>query len=95
MLLPIREQVDKRKFNEFLKKAEIDGASLDTSKIQKMILNITQKNNITALDLLPDFSKRNINNTFFFEIDGHWNEKGHELAAELIYKELLRNGYLS
>lgn len=95
VLLPMREQVDRRKFDEFLNKTRISKSDLDTTKIQKMLLNITQKNNIAVLDLLPEFSKRNINNTFFFEIDGHWNEKGHELVADLIYKELLKNGYLS
>ena len=26
--------------------------------------------------------------SFIFKNDGHWNEKGHKLAAETLFKEL-------
>lgn len=42
--------------------------------------------------MLPYFKSRNINNTFYFEIDGHWNEKWHALASEILYGYLIDKG---
>lgn len=60
-------------------------------KIQQMTKEFAKKNNIGVFDMLPYFKSRNINNTFYFEIDGHWNEKGHALASELLYDYLVDN----
>ena len=32
--------------------------------------------------------------TFCFRYDGHWNQKGHQLAAESIYQSLKREGWI-
>ena len=95
LLIPTKGQVDERKFSEFVEKYDLDLSELELRKAQKILLQIGRENNIEMLDLLPEFSKRNKNNTFYFEIDGHWNEKGHELASNLIYEKLINEGMIS
>lgn len=95
VLIPTKGQVDQEKFLEFVSKYEFDRSELELDKAQKIFLEFGKENNIKMLNLLPDFSKRNKNNTFYFEIDGHWNEKGHELAANLIYEKLINDGFIS
>lgn len=95
VLIPMKEQVDERKFSELMDKYKLDKSQLEIKKAQEILLEFGGKNSITMLDMLPGFSKRNKNNTFYFEIDGHWNEKGHKLAANLIYEKLINEGFIS
>lgn len=90
LLIPSREQVDETKLKQFIIKNKINEPGLDVTNMQKKISKFAQENNITYLDVLPQFRQKNINNTFYFEIDGHWNAKGHELAAELLYDYLAK-----
>lgn len=90
-IIPHREQVDNLKFKEFAKENNLNEKDLEYDKIQKLTLKFAKENNINAFDMLPYFRQKNINNTFYFDIDGHWNGKGHELAADLLY-EYLKNG---
>ncbi len=94
VIIPNREQVDKNKLAEFAKQNNIDEKNLEPDKIQKLAAKFAAENKIGFLDLLPYFRQKNINNTFYFNIDGHWNEKGHELAADLIYDYLGKNGVI-
>lgn len=94
VLIPTKEQVDKAKFSEMAEKFSLDKTQLEADKAQKIFLQFGKENSILMLDLLPEFSRRNKNNTFYFNIDGHWNERGHELAAELVYEKLINNEFL-
>jgi len=58
-------------------------------KPQDMLIDYMKKNGVAYLDLLPVFEKRcgkNGQNRGYFRYDGHWNELGHRVAAEEIYK---------
>ena len=44
------------------------------------------ENNVNYIDLLPSFSAVGNPNELYVECDGHWNEKGEKLAAELLLK---------
>lgn len=94
VLVPIKEQVDEKKHMEIVDKYKLNLSQIDINKPQKIFMEFGKENNITMLDMLPEFSKRNKNNSFYFEIDGHWNEKGHELAANLIYNKLKSEGFI-
>lgn len=94
VLIPTKQQVDEGKFSEMVSQYSLDKSKLDINKGQKILLQFGKENNIMMLDLLPAFSKKNKNNTFYFDIDGHWNEKGHELAASLIYESLINGKML-
>ena len=82
------------KLDELIKKYNFNIKDMDVLKAQRIMLDVLKRNDITALDLTPEFSRRNTNNTFYFDIDGHWNEKGHELAADLIEEELIRRKFI-
>ena len=53
---------------------------------QKELIKFCSENNINCLDLLPSYMGKT---DTYFKIDGHWNEKGHELAASELYKYLI------
>ena len=74
VIIPTREQVNKNG------DSELNGALVDFGK----------ENNISVLDLLPEFREHAKNGEqLYFKIDGHWNANGHKLAAELIYNKLI------
>lgn len=90
-LIPNREQVYDKKLKEFMDKYSLTKEQVEYDKFQKLAKKFAQENNISYLDALPYFRQKSINNTFYFNIDGHWNAKGHELAADLIFN-YLKNG---
>lgn len=45
-----------------------------------------RKNNVNYIDLLPFFNNVKNPNELYVECDGHWNEKGEKLAAEILLK---------
>lgn len=74
IIIPTREQVYKNW------DSDINGALVDFGK----------ENNISVLDLLPEFREHAKNGEqLYFKIDRHWNANGHKLAAELIYDKLI------
>ena len=85
LVIPDKEQVDKGKYREMVKKYDLDEYDLEADKMQKLFSEFAKENNLTSLNVLPHFKKRNINNTFYFDIDGHLNRQGHKLASELLY----------
>lgn len=94
VLIPHREQVDDSKFREYIKQYGLDGKDVEYDKIQKLAVKFASENKIEVFDMLPYFRQKNSNNTFYFDIDGHWNAKGHALAAELLYSYLTGNNLL-
>lgn len=93
VIIPTKEQVDKNKLKKLVKEQNLNN-ELDVEKAQKFLKQFAEENNISYIDLLPEFKKRNVNNTFYFEIDGHWNKKGNKLAAEIIFKKLVEFGLI-
>jgi hypothetical protein len=72
---------------------EINNYSWDLEKPEKLLKNITKRNDIRYFALLPTF-KKYVNKTgamVHFYYDGHWNEVGHELAAKSLYIYLVSN----
>lgn len=57
---------------------------------QKAIMELCIKKGIDCVDLLPAFLDKASNGDYYYKIDGHWNENGHELAAGLIYENLIK-----
>jgi hypothetical protein len=66
----------------------------DLTKPNRILNAFLDKNDIAHIDLLPEFRRRaaTVDHEYYLVHDGHWNEAGHELAAELIAEELLRAG---
>ena len=43
---------------------------------------------MTVVDLRPEFEENGEPFSYHFENDGHWNELGHALAAEVIAERM-------
>lgn len=54
---------------------------------RKALQKITEKNQIKFIDLTPVFNK---SNGYAFPNDGHWNAKGHQIAASALINEINR-----
>ncbi len=64
--------------------------SWDFDRPRKIIKEFCRDNQIRLLDLEPFFADENSRSKtpLHYAYDGHWNEKGHELAAETIFNYL-------
>jgi hypothetical protein len=62
----------------------------DIEKPLKILDRFCKEQGINFLPLLYDFRKEHerTKEKFHFIHDGHWNKRGHELAAEIIYRRL-------
>jgi hypothetical protein len=56
---------------------------------EKILETYSIKNNIHFITMFPQFQSSN--QTLFFPYDGHFNQNGHELAADILYSELNDN----
>lgn len=87
-IIPIKEQIDSQKHQEAQNQGFVSDF-LPVNQPEEDLYHFLQKNPILVIRLSPIFKEKNINNSFYFEIDGHWNSKGHELAAEILYQHLI------
>ena len=85
--IPYKYQIDENLKKEFIIKNNL--TDYDMELPQKYLNRYLEQKNIPYIDLLPEYEKLNNNNDFFWKIDGHWNQKGIDLAVDLTYYELL------
>ena len=58
--------------------------------------SICTENGILFINLVPGFTKQALaGERLYYQIDGHWNEAGHDLAAEIRYEKLVQEGLIS
>ena len=89
LLAPSKEQVDDTEMKKYISKMNINTSELNATLVQDTIKISLRKSNITIWDLSEQFMENSINNTFYYDTDPHWNKKGHELAANIIYENLI------
>lgn len=82
VLIPTKEQVYKKYFDQVIQNYKIDEQNIDIYNSSKFIKNVTQKYNVDFIDLLPEFKKDT--NQLYFPIDEHINKNGHQKVAEMI-----------
>ncbi|MBD3310555.1 hypothetical protein GF351_05020 [Candidatus Woesearchaeota archaeon] len=89
VIMPTKEAVDDNKYLERLERIhQKRECHLGRYQIRDELIAFFQANKFEFIDLAYPFAQKNINNTFYFEKDTHWNQQGHELAAEVIFKNL-------
>jgi hypothetical protein len=95
VIFPASIQVNDSHF-EFYKQLtlNLDRRSLESSKPQRLLLEFCADRYLACLDLLPAFKSRE-KEEFYRQKDDHLNEKGGELASELILDFLLRNSAIA
>ncbi len=92
-LIPAQFQVHEAYWRERLERyAATPGITWDLTKPNRILNAFLDENDIAHIDLLPEFRHRaaTVDHEYYLVHDSHWNEAGHELAAELITEELTR-----
>ena len=92
--VPSAEEVDNGMKAKWMSKYEAAEKEIDVGKPNKELKEYAGKKGIKIIDLLPALRQKNINNTFYYSQDKHWNIEGHKLAAEEIYKTLINEGLI-
>lgn len=72
-------------------KATTQGNAIDLDKPEKLLSEIAQENSFVYLALSPLFRERaeKEDGTTVWPCDGHWNEMGHEWAADALFDYLV------
>ena len=92
-MIPAQFQVHETYWRERLERTPaMWDMTWELDKPNRILTAFLDTNGIAHIDLLPEFRRRaaTVEQEFYFVLDNHWNEAGHELAAELISDELLR-----
>jgi hypothetical protein len=90
-LIPFKEQVYWPIVSRYVERPE----DYDVDWMTDAMLDFCADNDLTCIDLLPAFRARaEQGEQLYFRTDGHFNEAGHALAAELIEEGLAEHGLL-
>ena len=92
VLLPTRFQVDDALWASQTRRAGFDPAGFDLRLPQQAFSAWSERTGTPVIDLLDQFRARNRANSFYHEVDAHWNRAGHALAAELTIAGLEARG---
>lgn len=77
------------KQRELRESATYANAEFSIDKLRNELARRANAANISLIDPIDAFRLRNVNNTFYFEIDqSHWNAAGHQLVSEILSEEL-------
>jgi len=91
LLFPFKEQVYWHVVSRFID--EVDQDFID--RPIELAKQFCEENGIRYLDLTPGFREHALQGEqLYFREDGHWNEEGNRLAADLIYDYLVKNDLL-
>jgi hypothetical protein len=76
--------------------AQVNG--YDFALLDEMQSLVSDHPNLRVVDLLPAFLENALENDYSYDdyvlgCDSHWNEMGHELAADAVYKALFEDLY--
>jgi hypothetical protein len=85
LVIPTKEEVDTGKYADFI--ATIGVPPLYPQVRQDIIGFFTNQSDM-VIDPLLSMQQYNKNNTFYWNIDGHWNNQGHEFAAGYSVKKI-------
>jgi len=82
-ILPTKEQVDNKEWERYINFHK--DREIVMERPQTEFKEILDSLDIGYIDLLPDFQKLNVDNSFYFENEPHWNVNGHDLVAQKLY----------
>lgn len=90
IIIPTQIQVYPERWDWVCKLKKLVKREYDILKPNKIITEFFKENNMIFVELLPYFrekiNERNIN--LYYKDDGHWNNTGHQMASEIIYREV-------
>lgn len=75
---------------------EMRNKTWNLDKPNRILRAFLDEENIQYIDLLPEFREQaeDGQEEFYLLSDGHWNERGHQLAGRLITENLLASGLI-
>ena len=93
-LYPDEFQVNEDLLHKLFATYNMQQEDYDIDFVQKILsehLNLLQ---VPYIEFLEDFRPKRKTTPLYLERNTHWNDAGNELAAELLFRYLLDNGYL-
>lgn len=85
--IPAKWQVNQENFEKIKRQNNAKNYELSINKPQLILSQLLLKNNIDFLDLTPSFKNQGAQQ-IFWEYDGHLNQKGYNLLADLLAKKI-------
>lgn len=93
--IPENRQADSDLWKKDMLQFSAMADSYDRLHPNEQIARICQREGISFMDMTSEFRKKtDRGEKLYFTLDPHFNEAGHELAAELIYEKLLNEDLL-
>lgn len=94
VLLPLAVQMSDGKVAELVRAGGGLTSGCDLERPQRLLKDIVAQVGIHLTDLLPGFREwtRDGGGSLFLDRDGHWNEAGHKLAADIVARDLVDRG---
>jgi hypothetical protein len=90
-LIPLIYQVDGRAYAELLATYHLSERQLDPNNPRAMLLHILEEENISRIDILPEFLRYisvSGGQPLYIPVDGHWNRNGHWAAASAVSRQV-------
>lgn len=91
LLVPTKEQIYSKFYDEVVSNFKIDITKLDMQKPNKLVQSLAKELNFDLIDLYQPFLKNP--NQLFFDYDEHLNKKGHQEVAKQVKHFLSNQGY--
>lgn len=94
VLLPLEYQLSDERFADFVARSAIAPERMSLRRPQELVSAAADSAGIPVIDLLPAFRAHAVDSSapLYLSWDGHWNEAGHRLAADVVVRELLERG---
>ena len=92
--VPTKYQIDTKLWESYTALAGLEPDEYDRQAPQRHSEDWSTRYRNPLIDLFDEFRARNVDNTFYYTNDGHWNPDGHLLAAELILERLRELGLI-
>jgi len=93
-IYPDEFQVNKHLLDQLFKKFDIRREDYDIELMQEILKKYLDLKQIPHVDFLDEFRTRGRETQLYLLRDTHWNDAGHELAAEIMFRYLLSSAEL-
>lgn len=84
LIIPDEVQVDSVKRAEVLRRFQLDEKDFDLGEPQRRVAALAAAESVPCVDVLPAFLEKGSQGGLYYDLDTHWNAKGHDLASELL-----------
>jgi GDSL-like lipase/acylhydrolase family protein len=92
-LIPLFIQASPERLDSFLSSQGLKPSDIELDQPQRLMAEWGARAAVEVIDLAPDFRAAYAKGASLYLVDdGHWNRAGHALAAEIVARELVRQG---